>query len=513
MEEMGQKNNKSSSVFFVLVITLLGKFFGFFREQMIAYKFGATATTDAFYLVNGLISSCFAIISVGLSKSFLPSYVSLKSDTDGERKAAGFASAIQMVLIIGAVFVALTMIVLPEIWVKVIAPNLDVPYMEMTKKILQIMAPILILYVPFTIRKTIMQANKQFAKSETSGIPYSVAIVCITLLLGNMGYTCLPIAALLGVVLQYLVMFFLSKKSFRFSIKDAMASKAEVKKYFMLIIPILLGCCFDEFNSIFTKALATVACVGGVSYLNYSMTITNIINGLFIYSITTVYFTYLSEDILSGNKKAYYQDVNKCFSMTAVVIIPVMFLFFVNADIIIRILFERGEFLATDTKIVSDIFRVQCIGCLLYAFRVSLRNFYYAKKDTKTPMINEIIALIITMGLSFVFVNMMKKEVVYLAIASVLATSVLTVILFFAFYRSERDLVLKKFYSEGLKAIASTVCCGGAFLIIKSCLPMDDIINCIISSVIAVFVYMGAMVVLRSEIFKEILGFMVTRKR
>ena len=53
------RRNIKKDFLVVVVVVVFGKLLGFFREMVVAYFYGASSDTDAFYYVNGLITSIF----------------------------------------------------------------------------------------------------------------------------------------------------------------------------------------------------------------------------------------------------------------------------------------------------------------------------------------------------------------------------------------------------------------------------------------------------------------------
>jgi putative peptidoglycan lipid II flippase len=77
----------------------------------------------------------------------------------------------------------------------------------------------------------------------------------------------------------------------------------------------------------------------------------------------------------------------------------------VLAEPIIRLLFERGEFRATDTALMAPVLAVFAVGLPFLSFvNIALRAFY-AQKDTRTPVRAAILSFVVNLGLSLVLMG------------------------------------------------------------------------------------------------------------
>ena len=56
----------------VILLTILSKILGFFREIILSYYYGASSISDAFLISLTIPGTIFAFIGVGISTSFIP---------------------------------------------------------------------------------------------------------------------------------------------------------------------------------------------------------------------------------------------------------------------------------------------------------------------------------------------------------------------------------------------------------------------------------------------------------
>ena len=72
------KSSLLKSAGLLIIITFISKAIGFVREIIIAYYYGASFSTDAYFLAMGLISNVLYAFTTALSVAFLPLYIENK---------------------------------------------------------------------------------------------------------------------------------------------------------------------------------------------------------------------------------------------------------------------------------------------------------------------------------------------------------------------------------------------------------------------------------------------------
>lgn len=67
-----KKNVMIKATLGIVAITSLSKLTGFFREVMIAYRFGSDFTTDAYFVSNSIYGVIFGLAGAGLASAIIP---------------------------------------------------------------------------------------------------------------------------------------------------------------------------------------------------------------------------------------------------------------------------------------------------------------------------------------------------------------------------------------------------------------------------------------------------------
>ncbi|MDC3158658.1 hypothetical protein OA524_02425, partial [Candidatus Pelagibacter sp.] len=153
--------------------------------------------------------------------------------------------------------------------------------------------------------------------------------------------------------------------------------------------------------------------------------------------IITAFSTVLLPEFFSKNTKTtkikltFFSDVIMyCF----VIISYISTLFFFNSELIIDLLFGRGEFNENSVIKTSQIFKQKIFGVFFLAFHLILYVFYISKKLNKTLLFGSLIGLFI--AIPFMFLMYYTKNYEYFGYNLVIFYSTQV---FYLFYKLKKD--------------------------------------------------------------------------
>lgn len=132
----------------------------------------------------------------------------------------------------------------------------------------------------------------------------------------------------------------------------------------------------------FDRYLASIFLEPGyVSAINYADLVNSVPVRVFIYSVGTAIFPTLSERAARGDLPGLARLYHKAIALCIMIIIPIAMFSFVYRQEIIRLLFERGRFVAQSREITVEILEYYFVGMLfLAAFYVQAKVLYALKK-------------------------------------------------------------------------------------------------------------------------------------
>lgn len=391
----------------MVVISTLSRVIGFFREVLVTNYFGSSGETDA-YFVSLALAQFFSIYLVtAINTTFIP--VLAEAEADKEVSPNKIYSNILNAVLLFSIFLFLAALLFIRPLTNLIAGGFiinDPDTFELSIHLSRI--SILNLLIPglLGIVTGFLQYNRAFLSSVIIGLPLNaVYIIYLVFMSGRFGIIGLTWAGVAASASQLIVLIpGLKKKNFQY-VPVLRFRDPYLKKMIILSVPVIMSTVLSEASSIVDKSIATWLPTGSVTYLNYGVMVNRTFITVFIYSLAMVIFPAMSRSYAANEPAQAHRTISRSFRLTLLTAIPVsLFMIFYPVDII-RLLFERGQFIHEHTLVTANVLAMYAIGMPASAFLVILFKAYYATKDTKTPALASVLSLVFNIVLNIIMMK------------------------------------------------------------------------------------------------------------
>ena len=490
------KSNKMvKNVVLLMSLTLLSKFIGFFREQVMSFCYGASIHTDAYVAAYDIPKILFSLIAASLATTYIPMYNRVLEEKGQERANAFTNNVINLTFLVGLVVSILAFAFMEPI-VKVFAFGFKGEVFRETVVFTRIMLAGYIFSGVSSVMSSFLQNKGDFFVSGITGIPYNmVAIASMLLSVYADNIYILPMGASLALLSQYLIQL---PKSFKLGYKPMPILDVRdgyIRDMLLLVAPVLVSTSVSQINRAVDKALASTLVVGSMSSLNYSNRLMGFFIGLFITTISIVIFPQLSKLSFNSDKTEFNNLVKKSINIVYILIIPISVLCIILAKPIIVALFMRGAFDMRATNLTTNAFIFYLVGMIGLSMRTVVMKVFYSIGDTKTPMINSTISVILNIVMSVALVGPMKNG--GLALATSLSYIISMVMLLISLKKAIGDYGVRQVNVCTAKVFAGTIAMGvivklvyGAVIDLAGRGQVTNFIGLLISSVVGIVVYL-----------------------
>ena len=411
----------------IMIITLLSKLLGFGRDIVLSYFFGASSVSDAYLISLTVPSVIFGIIGVGIVTAYIPMQ-SRVIDDFGDEAASRFTSNFTNVILIIVTIVLIVGLIFTDSIVKLFAWGFSDETRELTIDFTRISILGVYFTVLFSIFSGYLQVKKNFIVPALVGFPLNIIVIISIFVASRGNYNILAFGTLLATASQLLLMLpFLRKHNFKYTISLNLKDDRMIKMLY-IALPVIIGTSVNQINVLVDRTIASSLEVGAVSALNYANRLNLFIQGLFVTSIITVMYpmisSYASKQNFEGIKKSLKESIN----LITLFVMPMTIGAMIFSDPIINLLFGRGAFDVTAIQMTSTALFFYAIGMLGFGLREVLARGFYAIQDTKTPMINAGIGVLVNIILTVVLVRFLG--IGGLALATSIAAMLTTLLLF-----------------------------------------------------------------------------------
>ncbi|WP_064590933.1 murein biosynthesis integral membrane protein MurJ [Streptobacillus moniliformis] len=391
---------KSSLI--VMLINMLSRILGLIREIVIAAFFGATGHTDAYFASSRIANFFTTLLGEGsLGTAFIPIYNEIKEENNLER-ANSFVFNLTNLIVSFSFTISLFTALFSDFTLKYILKFKDAEMIVTASILLKIMSFYLVFISVSGLISSLLNNYGKFYISTLVGVVFNLTIIIGALLTKNsLGIYGLGISFLLSGLFQVLIQLpsflkILKTYKFTFDYKDKY-----VKKFFLLMIPTLVGIFGYQINELVDTAFAGSLKLGTISAINYASRLYLLPIGVFAISLSVVIFPDLSKSVLKKNNELFKTTIERGMNLLAILIIPSSLGLIYYSREIITLLFNRGKFTLESVELTSEILEIYAIGLIFFSTIHLLTRAHYANKDRKLPVISSLIAITINIFLDF----------------------------------------------------------------------------------------------------------------
>lgn len=403
-------------------LTLVSRATGFVRDVVMAAVLGAGPMADAFFVAFRLPNHFRAIFAEGaFAAAFVPAYARTLEEA-GLPAAKLFADQIAAALIaINLVLLGLALLFTPWV-VSVLAPGLvdDPARFDLAVALTRITFPYLALVSIETLFAGVLNANNRFAAAAGAPVLLNLSIVA-TLLLApffpDAGHAASWGVLLAGIAIVLLVGFDAEAHGFGVRLRMPRLDRP-TRRFLKALGPAIIGAGGVQLALFADTLIASYLPTGALSALYYADRINQLPIGVVGIAIGTVLLPEMARRLAAGDEKGAASAQARGVQLALLLTIPCAVAAIVIPDVIMRGLFARGAFTATDAAAAGATLAAYSIGLLPFVLMRSFTAPFYARGDTATPVKAALLAAAINIALKVALMGSLAQ------VGLALATSV-----------------------------------------------------------------------------------------
>jgi putative peptidoglycan lipid II flippase len=389
--------------------TLTSRILGLVRDQVLAALFGAGIEMDAFivaFRIPNVVRDLFA--EGAMSAAFVPTFtkrLTLRGKTEAWRLGNNLINALILttgiLVTIGMIFAA------PIVGLYARDFGLVPGKLELTIALTRVMLPFLVTAAVAAAVMGMLNSLHHYFIPSLSPALFNVATILAAFTLaplmpalGLPRIAAIAIAALVGGVLQVLTQWpSLRREGFRYRVTLDLRDPA-LRQVLILMGPGTVGLAATQVNLFVNTFLATSQGTGAVSWLSYAFRLMYLPIGLFGVSIATATLPAVSRHAAVGDREGIRHTVAQAIAMMLVLNVPAMFGLLALSEPIVRLLFERGRFHASDTAATAAALRFYAIGLTGYATARIASPVFYALGRSRVPVFVSVVTIALNVSLN-----------------------------------------------------------------------------------------------------------------
>ncbi|MDI3339455.1 MAG: murein biosynthesis integral membrane protein MurJ [Sphaerobacter sp.] len=383
----------------IMVGTILSRILGLGREQVTSYLWGTSDQVAAFTIADNIHTILFDLIISGMMQAALVPVLSAYTAPHQREELRRIVGALLVlaVIVVGAT-VAVMMLFAPQlVWLmtalggsgQVHSPE-TIP---LTIQLVRIILPAVFLLSISTILMATLYALQRFTRPALSLAVRNAAIVAAALTLGR---TALEIRSLaIGVVVGALALIAIQLPGLR----DAMPRPnldfrhPAIRRILLLYLPIFIGLISNTVALVIDRNLAFNVDPHALGAMRYATALNQMILGIVAAATSLAALPTLSRHFSSGDEQAYQRTLANGLKMVTVMVVPATFGMAAIAWPAVDLLFFHGATDAAGARAILIALLAYLPGTFFAAFDQVLIFGYYARQNTRTPVIVGVLAV------------------------------------------------------------------------------------------------------------------------
>lgn len=369
-------------------LILVSRALGYVRDMLIASYIGPGPITDAFFLGFRLPNTFRRLFAEGaFNAAFIPIFTKI---WHRHPKAASlFVSntlAFLCLLLIG--LTAVFEIFMPQVMGLIAMGFEKNQTFELVVYLGRIMFPYIIFISLASLFMSILNSLNKFAIASASSILLNInAILFISLFSSSPLQTAFALSWSIPTsgALQLGLVWYVAQKNLNIRVIKPRWTKS-MKQLFNKILPGIYGAGIYQINLLSSDIIASFI-PSGISYLSFADRINQFPLGLIGASMGLVVLPQLSRQIGQNRPDEALKTMNKGILGSLYLAFPCALGIFTLAPDIVQSLYHYGHFSLKDVDATSQCLRAFIIGLPAFVLVKVLTNAYFARGDTRTPVI------------------------------------------------------------------------------------------------------------------------------
>jgi murein biosynthesis integral membrane protein MurJ len=412
----------------VTAITLVVKALGFIEKLLLAYFFGTGMQVDAYLVAYTIPFSAYIVLRQVVGPSFLPTFLQTWRESVGRGWRLFSVVATLLLLLLGAATVL--GIVAAEPLISLAAPGFVGSQRDLAVRLTRLVMPAILFLGLSTLTTAVLHAQKRFALPELGTATFRAAPLLLFLTLG--GVQGLALGVVLGAAGKFLIESLGLGRRLRQIRPSLDLAFPPVRTVGRLAAPLLVALSLSLFAApLVENAFASRVGVGGVSALAYARKIAETLTTILPYTLGLVLLPFSAEMAARNDDKALSRTLTGAIRALSLLFLPVTLGLIVLRVPFIQLLLERGAFTAASTQLTAGPLLFYALALLPFSLEVIVIQFYFARQDTLTPVIADILTFILNILLIPPLMGVFGLGGIALAVAVAKAVKVLALLVIF----------------------------------------------------------------------------------
>lgn len=422
-----------SALFKLISFSLMVRFISLIAQVVISYYFGAGAIMDGYFAAQTLPAVLASLLVSGLEVSVVPTFIHAYAQGQAQPKLASklFSTIFNVVLLLTGLVTAVLILADPFI-IRLIAPKLNAASYQVAVAIAPIIFPTLLLNVLAGYLRSILNTKDNFGLSALAegAIPLATIAATIYCITQGGNIMVLSIGLLAGTTVQVgwlLAQMHRTQVRWRPTINWRLP---ELRQMVSLGAPVLLSSMLILANPLVDQIVASTLNAGTISAMNYALRLIGVVSTLLFVTMSRAVFPFFSRQAAENDITGLKRTLRYYLWLSGVVMTLVAIGFYLTAPVLVRIIYQHGQFTSHETATTVAILRGFIIGLPAMGIGFIVPRAFSALKRNDMLLWITLIGLVVNAALDVVLARQFGPPGIALSTAGVYIVAVVLEIFF-----------------------------------------------------------------------------------
>jgi putative peptidoglycan lipid II flippase len=387
------------------VLTVGAKLIAILKEAVVAHQFGTGDALEAFLMA--LVLPQFAINLVGgsLNAALIPTYIHVQERASGEAAHRLFASVTALSLAI-LIALALALGAAAPVILPVIASGFPPWKLALAESAFRWLLPTLVLSGLTTTWSAVLNAENRFALVAAAPVGTSLLTLLLVGLEGaEWGMVALVAGTVGGALIEATVVGWGLARSGVSLVPRWRGLTGDVREVVAQYLPMLAGAFLMGGTTVVSQSMAAMLDPGSVSVLAYGGKLTTLLLGVMAVAVSTAVLSPFSRLVAVGDWIALRRALRTYSRLLLAVTVPMTLVLIALSKPLVVLLFQRGAFTATDSRIVALTQAMFLLQVPLYVVGMLLVRLISALRANRWLMWGSALNLAVNVVLTYVLMQ------------------------------------------------------------------------------------------------------------
>ena len=509
--EAGERTSARSLAKAGLVISgayLVSRVLGYVRVLLVTTTFGAGHDLDAFNAAFRIPDLIFQLVAGGaVASALVPMIGGLLANGESQRGWRVVSTVANLVLVALAVLAAVAFLAAPWLVPTLIAPGFPPDVLAKTIDLTRLMLLAPMMLAIGAVVTSALNAERRFAATAVAPIVYNLAIIGGALFLSSsFGVTGLAIGVVAGSLGHLAIQLpSLLQAGFRYTPTIDLGDE-KARRALILMLPRVFGLGASQITIVVMVALASGFGSGAVTDWTNAFTLLQIPLGVIGIPLGIVLLPSLSRELAVGRTDVYLALISRSMRILLFVMLPIAAIGMALSVPTVNLLLDYGKVDDVAVLLTASTLQLFLLGLGAHASIGVLARAFYARHDTRTPVLAAVLAVVINTTLGAALVGPLGLPALGLAIAA--AAWAEAIVLLVILKRREPGLDITGVVGVGLRALVGAALAAGVAIAVlnvaEQVLPGEEskvvvLVKAGTAAIAAGLTYLGVALALRIE--------------